>query len=300
MLDSEAGQPVIMLDPAHNRDIGEGMNPSPATSLCHEAEIQWHAFKRSSWSFGKLLVEIADGQHFRPQYNSLGEWAEARLGIKSASWLSKILTTVRYRLQSAAGDSLEQYPVFCVEEVARFARRGPEQEAQAIEILASGKSQSEIRKAVRALEPEQHEVEEWRHVSLNLPLEVYERWKTACNRARFLLCKRSPTDAECLELMLTEFMLQPMDPRFTRWIALERIDAGEVKCRECGNLNQESLQFHHVLPRSLGGETGPGEILCGQCHEIVTLNEEGNWEKWAIKWGYDPAVLRQLNAKVGQ
>lgn len=268
-------------------------------TLCQQAEADWQTAKRASWALALKLVAISDQQlYLQEGYGSIAAWATERLGISSPSWISKVVAAGRLRLNSPRGDEYEVHDVFNVVEIARFARKGPEQEDAALATLATGKPQAEIRRAVKALDTDQHEVAEWRHLSVNLPKEVHERWKQAANRARFALCKRNPGDAEILEAILEEWMQTALDPKMLRWVTEEQINAGEVKCRECGSYDRSGLGAHHVIPRSLASEDGPVVLLCHfPCHQQVTENHEGTWQHYAAKWNLDPDELRRQFGK---
>ncbi len=46
----------------------------------------------------------------------------------------------------------------------------------------------------------------------------------------------------------------------------QRIDGEKVQCSECGSVS--SLEWHHIIPFSEGGEDAPGnlQVLCHPCH----------------------------------
>jgi predicted HNH restriction endonuclease len=40
-------------------------------------------------------------------------------------------------------------------------------------------------------------------------------------------------------------------------------------CLRCGNSDAHVLVEHHILPKELGGESGPKTIVCNNCHSIL-------------------------------
>jgi len=57
------------------------------------------------------------------------------------------------------------------------------------------------------------------------------------------------------------------------------IEAGKFYCRRCGKIPVKP-SLHHVILRSLGGDRGPVELLCVECHNRV----QPKWREYANSW----------------
>ena len=69
----------------------------------------------------------------------------------------------------------------------------------------------------------------------------------------------------------------------------ERDEKRCVPCRHYGRYTSHSLQHHHIIPRSLGGQHTTGNVICicAECHDAIkkNLTITGNADKFmVISW----------------
>ena len=76
------------------------------------------------------------------------------------------------------------------------------------------------------------------------------------------------------------------------------IDAKSGPCRVCGSAGP--VEFHHVVPRAIGGSDTPANIvpLCSGCHQRVTERDKDACT--ALRRSFTDAEYAYANEKLGE
>lgn len=268
------------------------MRLTPADVL-REAIETWPQLKQAAWKFAFLLQRIQAEGLYRP-HDSLTAWARAELGKDSA-------VVSKYRQAGEFVLSLEdpqeraqvmQTPPATISE-AGIPRLAKKNRSEAIRLAGAGMSQRELVQAVRVQEADDLHLDTGplKTFKLLLTADAHKALLGVWHLIRFQCQTPHPTDSELAQLLAAEYHtgLQ-IDPAILERFPLEAIEAGEVKCLECGATNPNMLEGHHVVPKSHQGHDGPIVWLCMKNHEKVTQNYDGGWRGHLIRWMARPEL----------
>lgn len=217
-------------------------------------------------------------------YKSLAEWGRDDLGIAQPT-ISRFVAVGRH-VASLPGEEQRrwlQQPVWNAVELLPLLKQNP---PHAINLLESGRTQAQIRQAVRESTPELHHPTQFRTLRFTLSQEALDEWRRALNIARFLAHETNPSDETLIRAIVANFLLEPLGEKAEKFRA--EIEEGKIRCTICGSFNASEIEGHHVIPRSHGGSKGPTCWLCHTCHQKVTENVDGGWRALAKLLGVDP------------
>ena len=279
-----------LIEPLHDvpdcdRLLREVSDLSP-DEVVRETKVRWPRLKRDAWAFALLVERMGRERLYRP-YASLGEWAKRELGKES--WVvSKHRSAAQYILSLDPDDRrqvMEATPPAVLTE-AGIPGLAKMDQKEALRLAKQGLTQQALRQAVRARltgqKPEESSTYRTFHKVLEEP--AYERLQAAWNVTRFLCQTAQPSDSEIAEMLAVEFLGSiQIHPDILARFPLEEIQAGRVKCWDCGSTNPSRLEYHHSHPRSEQGHESPLVTLCMDCHEAITQNRDGRGWREAVK-----------------
>lgn len=219
-------------------------------------------------------------------FRSRKEWVKADLESMADSTVSRLVGVAKIvgELPEEERQKWQRQTVWACVEVMELAKTDP---AEALVQVSSGKPQWQLRKAVAEKRKDLHLDSEYARLTLTLPKAVFEKWVEAKWIAAFAANEPSPNDAKLFEFIVADWrseMETVVQKLQEPWRSM--LLNGEYRCLECGS--RRDLERHHVIARSKGkrGHRGPQVLLCHGCHEKVTQHWDGNYRKYAQKWGF--------------